>query len=163
MTAAGEPEKTLSVFDQIRALLDENEVAYRVLEHEPAFTSEEAARVRGTELSQAAKALVFRADRKPMLIVVPGDRRVDTEAVKREFGIHNLWFVSPEQVEELTGVRIGAVPPFGSLLGIPTYLDRRVVENDRIVFNAGSHTRSVLMSPADLVALTDPTIGQYSK
>ena len=49
------------------------------------------------------------------------------------------------------------------MLGIPTYLDRRVVENDRIVFNAGSHTRSVLMSPADLVALTDPTIGQYSK
>lgn len=163
MTAAGEPAKTLSVFDRIRALLDENDVLYRVLEHEPAFTSEEAARVRGTVLSQAAKALVFRADRKPILIVVPGNRRVDTDAVKRKFGIRNLWFVSPDQVEDLTGVRIGAVPPFGSLLGIPTYLDRRVVDNDQIVFNAGSHTRSVLMSPEDLVTLTHPTIGNYSK
>jgi len=155
--------ETLVVFDRIRALLETNGVPYKILEHAPAFTSEEAARVRGTELSQAAKALVFRADRKPMLMVVPGNRRVDTTAVKKAHGIKNLWFVSPEQVEELTGVKIGAVPPFGSLLGIPTYLDRRVTENDQIVFNAGSHTRSVLMSPHDLVALTDPIIGDYSK
>ena len=152
-----------SVFERICSLLDAHDVSYRILEHEPAFTSEEAARVRGTELGQAAKALVFRADRKPILIVVPGNRRVDTHAFKKMFGIRNLWFVSPEQVEDLTGVSIGAVPPFGTLIGIPTYLDRRVAENDRIVFNAGSHTRSVMMSPEDLVAITDPTIGDYSK
>jgi len=151
------------VFDRIRTLLEANGVEYEVLEHAPAFTSEEAARVRGTELSQAAKALVFRADRDPVLIVVPGNRRVDTTAVKKAHGIKNLWFVSPEQVRELTGVEIGAVPPFGSLLGIPTYLDRRVAQNEQIVFNAGSHTKSVRMAAADLVTLTDPIIGEYSE
>jgi Ala-tRNA(Pro) deacylase len=151
------------VFQKILSLLHENDVRYQALEHEAVYTSEEAARVRGTSLDQAAKALVFRADGAPMLLVIPGDRRVDTKGFKKRFKIKDMRMASREDVEELTGLTPGAVPPFGNILGIPIYMDEMLLEKAETVFNAGSHTRSIKMSPQDLVALTQPVMGSYSR
>lgn len=151
------------VFDKILSLLSENNIRHQVLEHEAVYTSEEAARVRGTSLDQAAKALVFRADWRPLLLVVPGDKRVDTKGFKKRFKIKDLRMATKEDVEELTGLTSGAVPPFGNALGLPTYLDELLLEKEEVVFNAGSHTRSIKMSPHDLVTLVQPTLGDFSR
>jgi hypothetical protein len=49
-----------TVFERVESLLQQHQIAYRVLRHEPVHTSEEAARVRGTPLSSGAKSLIFR-------------------------------------------------------------------------------------------------------
>ena len=65
-----------SVFERVEALLRSVGAEFRVLHHEPVFTSEEAARVRGVELSSGAKALVCKADDRFLVFVLPADRRL---------------------------------------------------------------------------------------
>ncbi len=152
------------VFNRIIRLLDDNKVSYQLFEHRPVFTSDEAARVRGTRPEQAAKALFFFGDSKPLMIVLPGNRKVETKNFKKLFRVRDLSLVPPEQVEILTnGVKVGAVPPFGNLFKLPVFVDKSLTINKEIVFNAGLHTRSIKMKYQDFERLVDPTIGDFSK
>ena len=151
-----------SLTDRLLAYLEERGVEVRVLRHSPVRTSEEAARVRGTPLEQGAKALVCRADGQPVLLVLPADRRLDTRAFKRAFGVKNLAMVSADDLLALVGLEPGAVPPFGNLMGLPTYVDERLLELPRISFNAGSRETSVIMSPGDYQRLVEPTVSRFA-
>jgi Ala-tRNA(Pro) deacylase len=153
-------EETLT--DRIIALLEREELPYRLMRHEPVRTSEEAARVRGTPLEQGAKALVFRAGGRHVLLVLPADRRVDSRVVKRALGVKDLRMVSPEELLELTGLEPGSVPPFGNLMGLPTYVDERLLSLPRISFNVGSRSESVVMSPDDYRRLVQPEVGRFA-
>ncbi|HEX8918283.1 MAG TPA: YbaK/EbsC family protein [Chloroflexota bacterium] len=143
--------------EQLIALLRAHNATFRVVEHEPTTTSEESARVRGTPLEQGAKAMLFRADGTPLLLVLPANRRVDTRAYKRAQGIKNLQLFSPEELRDLTGLEVGAVPPFGRLIGVPTHADEHLLHLPEIAFNAGSRRVSVIMSTADYVRIEQPT------
>lgn len=150
------------VTERLLSYLRENGVAMQVLTHEPVQTSEEAARVRGTPLEQGAKALVCRADERTVLLVLPAHRRIDTRAFKRAQGVKDLHMISAGELQQLTGLQVGAVPPFGHLFGLSTYVDERLLAEPRIAFNAGSRSTSVVMAPDDFVRLEQPTIGRFA-
>lgn len=156
-------QETSPIFEKIKTLLKENGVSYQLFEHEPVFISEEAAKIRGTDLKQGAKAIIFFADKKPILIVVSGDKRVDVKKFKEEYHIKDLRLLKPGEVKELTGLEVGAIPPFGNLMELATYMDEKVLENKEIVFNAGSHTKSIKMKSRDFVNLCQPIIGNFRK
>ena len=143
-------------------LLQRHGVPHRVLRHPPARTSEEAARARGTPLEAGAKALVCHADDAIVLIVVPAHARLDSRAFKRQTGTKNVRMVVAERMEGLVGAPVGAVPPFGSLVGLPTYADRAVVAREEIAFNAGARDVSVTMRGPDYAALEQPTLGNFA-
>ncbi|MDP3093764.1 MAG: YbaK/EbsC family protein [bacterium] len=153
--------ETSPVFEKIKKLLDENGIAYQLFEHEPVYTSEQAAQIRNTKMCQGAKAIIFKADDKPVLIVVPGDRRVDTKIFKKLYYIKDLRLLTADEVKELTGLEIGAIPPFGSAINLKIYCDQAVFENEEIVFNAGAHTKSVKMKSKDFEILEKPAIGHF--
>jgi Ala-tRNA(Pro) deacylase len=67
-----------------------------------------------------------------------------------------------EEVKQLTGLAPGSIPPFGNVIGLQTYMDELLLEKDEVVFNAGSHTRSIKMRPSDLVVVTQPVLGNFS-
>jgi Ala-tRNA(Pro) deacylase len=113
---------TVSVTEKIKSLLNENHIKFELLEHEAVFTSEQASQIRGTDISMGAKALVFYADRVPVLIVVPGDKKADLKKFKKTFGVKDLMIVSPDEVFNLTRLKVGSIPPFGNVMGLHTYL-----------------------------------------
>lgn len=154
--------ETSQVFEKIIQLLQESGVNYQLFEHEPVFTSEQAAKVRNTNMKQGAKAIIFSADKTPILIVVPGDRKVDSKVFKKLYHIKDLKLLSPDQVKDLTGLEIGAIPPFGNIMGLTTYADELVFENEEIVFNVGAHTKSVLMKSKDFKGLVGPITANFS-
>ena len=95
-------------------------VDFQVTRHEPVFTSLQAAAIRGAALTSGAKALVCKADDHFVLIVMPADLMLDSKAVRRERGWKQLRFADRAEVFQLTGLEPGAIPPFGSLFGLPT-------------------------------------------
>jgi prolyl-tRNA editing enzyme YbaK/EbsC (Cys-tRNA(Pro) deacylase) len=151
-----------SLTGRLFALLEAKGVPHRVLRHRPVRTSEEAARVRGTPLAAGAKALVCQADDRVILIVVPADRRLDNRAFRRQTGVRSVRMVDADRVEGLVGAPVGAVPPFGSLMNLPTYADRVVTERPEIAFNAGARDLSVTMAGPDYAALERPTLGDFT-
>jgi Ala-tRNA(Pro) deacylase len=152
----------VTVFDRIVALLDSKGVTYGVSRHAPVFTSEEAARVRGAPLSSGAKALICKVAGEFVMFVMPGDRRLDSKLVRKAFNLRSLRFATREEVEQLTTLAPGSIPPFGSLFGFATYCDEQLAAQQNINFNAGDHAISVTMSFADYVMVEAPRLGQFS-
>ncbi len=137
------------VTDRLIALLDEAGAEYRLVEHDPVFTSEEAAEVRGTALAEGAKALVVKADEKYYNLVISAAKRVDNAKLRSILNTRRVRFARPEELHELTGCWPGAVPPFGQLFDLPTLLDESLADKSQASFNAGSHTVSVVMPGED--------------
>ena len=114
------PNESPSVFDRVETLLTQHGIAFQVLRHEPVFTSEDAARIRGTPLSSGAKALICKGDESFVMFVLPADRKLDSRAVRQAKGWRKLRFANRDEVLELTGLLPGSIPPFGSLFGLGT-------------------------------------------
>ena len=151
-----------SVFERVESPLKQHGIAFQVLRHEPVYTSEEAARVRGTPLASGAKALVCKGEEGFVMFVIPADRKLDSHAVRRAKGWRKLRFATREEVLELTGLAPGSIPPFGSLFGLPTLCDERLGENAVINFNAGDHSISVSMRYVDYVQVEEPELGAFA-
>ena len=155
-----------TILDTIRALLDENGVAYRLAHHEPTRTSEESARARGEDIRVGGKALLMKIGTGDdfRLFVISAARQLDSRAIKQHFGVKRMRFATAEELHELTGLVPGCVPPFGRpILPFDLYADTSVIENDRIAFNAGSLTDSIIMPLADWQRLAQPTVFTYSR
>ncbi|MGO9920669.1 MAG: YbaK/EbsC family protein [Isosphaeraceae bacterium] len=152
-----------SVFERVETLLKQHGISFQVLRHEPVYTSEEAARVRGTALGSGAKALVCKGEDAFVMFVLPADRKLDSHAGRRAKGWRKLRFATREEVLELTGLAPGSIPPFGSLFGLPTLCDERLGDNDVINFNAGDHSISVSMRYVDYVLVEKPELGKFAE
>lgn len=152
-----------SVFERVESLLNQHGITFQVLRHEPVYTSEEAARVRGTPLSSGAKALICKGEAAFVMFVLPADRKLDSHAVRQAKGWRKLRFATREEVLELTGLAPGSIPPFGSLFSLPTLCDQRLGENEVINFNAGDHSISVSMRYVDYIQVEKPELGVFAE
>ncbi len=148
----------MTVFEQIRKLLEENHIAYHLSEHEKVRTSAQAAAVRGGDAKTGAKAMVAKANDTFILCVLPGNCFIDWKKVKSYLGVKRIRLATEEEAENLTHVEMGSVPPFGNVLGLATYMDPKVLENEWINFNPGSRVHTIQMRSSDLVKLVEPVM-----
>jgi Ala-tRNA(Pro) deacylase len=152
----------MPVLDKILEKLDQENIPYKKVEHDPVYTSEQAAQIRGSDLSKGAKALVCYADKQSVLLVVPGNMKADFKSYKRVFSIKDIRMATPEEVQNLTGLTIGSIPPFGSLMGLKSYFADQFSSKNEIVFNAGSHSVSIFMTAEDLIKAENPVMGDFA-
>lgn len=153
----------MSVFEKIITLLNSQNVAYKLTEHEPVRTSEEAARIRGVALKTGAKAMIVKHKDTYSLLVLPADKHIDWKRVKTLLNVRDVRLATAEEAEQIAHVQMGSVPPFGNVLGLSTYFDEGLFENDVVNFNPGSTTHSIAMRSADLTALVNPIVASFTK
>ncbi|MCP4676767.1 MAG: hypothetical protein GY854_14885 [Deltaproteobacteria bacterium] len=152
-----------AVTDLVLNLLKSNGVQFKLMEHEPVYTSEQAARVRGTPLESGAKALVCKAGEDFVMFVMPASSKLFTRGVRKTLGIQRLRFATREELLALTGLEPGCVPPFGSLFGLTTWCDEKLTGEPRINFNIGDHSVSVGMRFKDYRSIESLRIGRIAK
>ncbi|MCC7290226.1 aspartate--tRNA ligase [bacterium] len=142
----------------IKAKLDNLEIKYDYLEHAEVRTSEEAAKVRNVPLEYGAKAMVLASkeyENKLAMVVIPGDKLLDLEKVKKALG--EEFDVAPKElVEKRTGIKMGGVPPFGRLFGIEVYMDGSFWSKEKSAFNCGRRDASIIMNANDLIKAVQP-------
>lgn len=134
----------------IFAHLEANDATYRHLHHEATRTSEDSARVRGESMAIGGKSLVLKAADRFVVLVISAALRAQSKGLRKALGVKRLRFATPEELLELTGCVPGCVPPFGRpIVELPLLVDASILRNDRIAFNAGSLTDSVIMARSD--------------
>jgi Ala-tRNA(Pro) deacylase len=158
-----DPSPRPGVTDRLIGWLTAVGVPFRVLKHRPVRTSAEAAAVRGTALEAGAKALVVRADDRPVHLVLPADRRVDNARLRALLDARRLRFVTPDELQTLTGCEPGAVPPFGNLFGLEVLVYEELLRVDEIAFNAGSRAVSLTMRTADFLRLAGARVARFAQ
>ncbi|MFP4118458.1 MAG: aminoacyl-tRNA deacylase [Candidatus Woesearchaeota archaeon] len=155
-------EKTLI---RIKELLSAFDIPFEHLHHESIpRSSRGASEIRGTPLHKGAKALVLHASSGNLIqVVIPAHRRADLKALKRMLGEKNLSLASPDTVLETTGCIVGSVPPLGRFWELPVFVDKQLLDTDKVVFSAGTLEDSVRIEPQHLVSLNKAEVGEYSK
>src|SRR5215468_7494324 len=107
----------MDTYTQLITFLDEHGVAYRLVDHAPEGRTEVVSPMRGNALSQAAKCIILMVKQgkkvtKYVLAVIPGDARVDLDAIKRLLNGTYISFASTDIAERLAGSVTGTVLPF---------------------------------------------------
>jgi len=148
------------IHQRIVEWLNQSGVPFRQVQHEPTLTSEQSAAARGEPLSNGGKALLLKCDAEFLLFVLRADQRLDSAAIKKRLSCRKTRFATPDELGELTGgLTPGSVPPFGPpILPFPLHVDELLLQNERIAFNAGSLTNSVVLSFADYHSLAAPRL-----
>ena len=86
------------------------------------------------------------------LMAVPATGRLDMHLVQAAVGDRHVRLATEQELlRDFPGVELGALPPLGSLLGAPLYVDPEVLQHETVVFAAGSQTESVQLKTADLL------------
>jgi Ala-tRNA(Pro) deacylase len=152
------------IAQQITDILTSENCWFETFEHEPVRTSEEAAGTRpGYTLNQGAKAIILRVKvpsvgKKFVMLILPGSQKFDSSKVKKLLHSNDIRFATEDEVNIITsGVKPGGVPPFGNLFNIEVVCDKKLFDNDKIVFNAGRNF-SIAMLAADYQKLVNPLV-----
>jgi prolyl-tRNA editing enzyme YbaK/EbsC (Cys-tRNA(Pro) deacylase) len=117
-------------------------------------TAQAAARAVGSELGQIVKSLVFDCDGRPVVVLVPGDRRADADKIARAAGSKVVRIAGVEEVEDATGFEPGAVAPFPLPKVDRLFIDRTLLGHRLVWIGAGSERHMAALSPAELVRLS---------
>jgi prolyl-tRNA editing enzyme YbaK/EbsC (Cys-tRNA(Pro) deacylase) len=140
---------------RVTAYLKEAGAEVRVEEFpEGTPTAQAAARAVGCELAQIVKSLVFDCDGRPVVVMVPGDRRADAEKIAQAAGSNFARIAGVEEVEDATGFEPGAVAPFPLPKIDRLFIDRTLLGHRFVWIGAGSERHMAGLSPAELVRLS---------
>lgn len=120
-------------------------------------TAGDAAAAIGCETAQIASSIALVAD-ELVVVVTSGANRVDTRKLATLRGVHTARMADPEEIEELLGYEIGAVPPLCHDTAVPTYLDDTLLEYETVWAAAGSQSSVFPIDPETLASLTDATV-----
>jgi Ala-tRNA(Pro) deacylase len=152
-----------STYQQLLDLLAEHGADYDLVDHEPTGVTEDASAVRGHPAAWAAKALILvvkpdRRSRKYVLAVVPGDRRVDLDAVRRYYGARYAGVCETETAERLAGTPSGTILPIAMHHDVELLADPAVLEQPQLYFNAARLDQSVRLATADWRRIAWPVV-----
>lgn len=141
--------------ERVAAFLKDAGVEARLEEFESgAATAEDAARAAGCSLAQIVKSLVLVCDEKPVLALVPGDRRADLDKIARAAEAVEARIAKAREVEEATGFAPGGVAPFPLPKVDCVVIDRTLLAHDVVWVGAGSSSHMAALSPAALARVT---------
>ena len=143
--------------------LDENEVRYVILYHSPAYTAQGIAGLAHIPGQELAKTVIVLLDGKLVMAVLPAKYHVDLMLLRKWAKAKRVELATEEDFQaRFAGCETGAMPPFGSLFGVPVYADMTLEKDTVIAFNAGTHRELIRMSWSDYKRLVQPTMMSFA-
>ncbi len=118
-------------------------------------TAEAAAEAAGCSLEQIVKSIVVVCDGRPVVVLVPGDRRLDLAKVASAAAATSARIARSEEVETATGFVPGAVAPFPLPRAVErVFVDRTLLTHDLVWVGAGSPCHLAAIRPTELLRLS---------
>ena len=144
---------------KLRKLLDQEHVRYVTIQHSPAYTAQEiaaSAHIPGNEL---AKTVIAKVDGKLTMLVLPASFKVNLEHLSKALKNKNVELASESEFEDaFPECELGAMPPFGNLYNMDTFVDKSLEEDEEIAFNAGNHSELIKLAYKDFARLAKPEV-----
>ncbi len=145
--------------ERLRGFLDSRHAEYTVTVHPKAFTAREVAMAEHLPPREVAKVVVVFGDAEHHIIVIPSNKLVDFQELRPALGLTQVRLATEDEIGELfPDCELGAMSPFGSLYGLPVYLDSSLAGEPFIAFNAGTHREVIHMRTAEFRRLAQPGI-----
>ena len=108
----------------------------------------------GVDEHAVVKTLVMETDeRKPLIVLMHGDREVSTKGLARALGVKSVQPCKPETAQKHTGYLVGGTSPLGTRSKLPVYAERTIFELPRVYLNGGKRGFLVSLDPQVLRGL----------
>ena len=102
----------------------------------------------GVDEHAVVKTLVMETDeRKPLIVLMHGDREVSTKGLARTLGVKSVQPCKPETAQKHTGYMVGGTSPLGTKSGLPVYVEKTIFELPKIYLNGGKRGFLVSLDP----------------
>jgi len=151
--------------DEVKRFIEEHGLDARILEFdEPVKTVEEAVRRSGADPSEIVKTMLLIVDDRPIAAIIPGDKRLDLEKVRRVLKAGYVRLAKAGEVKRLLGVSIGAVSPLlSSIRRIKCLMDEEVLGKERIIAGGGSEKTLISIRSKDLADALNPIMADIKQ
>lgn len=118
-----------------------------------------SARELGVEEHAVVKTLVMEDEtKKPLVVLMHGDMQVSTKELARVIGVKAIVPCNPDVAQKHSGYMVGGTSPFGTRKPMPVYMERSILDLDRIWINGGKRGYLVGVDPKDVVGILAPTL-----
>jgi len=107
---------------------------------------------------QVIKTLVFKTDqKKPLLVLMHGDREVSTKQIARIIGTKQVTPCDANTAQRNTGYQFGGTSPFGTCRQLPVYVEKTILDLQKIYINGGKRGFIIEITPHDLCTALEIT------
>ena len=154
----------MGIAASIVELLRRERIPYTWFQHKAGFTAQEEAAVSHIRGHSWAKVVICMADEQPIEAVLPAHYAIDFDQLRVLSGVATLRLATEDELTQLyPDLEVGAMPPFGAAYGHRVFVERCLVGEPEMVFNAGTHTDAIRMHYWDFADLAKPTVGNFCR
>lgn len=154
----------MSISRTFKDYLDRQHVHYDVLPHPEAFRAVAVAQTLQTTEKEMAKVVIVKVQERFVMTVLPASWNVDLHRLRTVFATNQVRLATEDEITGLfPDCELGAMPPFGTLYGLPVYVDHSLTEDEEIVFQAGTHSDAIRMRYMDFAALVFPVVAEFHR
>ncbi|MES9537052.1 YbaK/EbsC family protein [Actinomadura sp. NPDC000600] len=155
--------RDLELYDRLVRDLDAAGARYRLIDHAPEGRTDAISELRGHDVAHAAKCLIVmvklgKKRTRYVLAVVPGDARLDLQALKALLEGTYVAFAGRDKAEQLAGSVSGTVLPFSYHPDLEVIADPALLRSPELYFNAARLDRSIALATDDYRRLASPRI-----
>lgn len=149
----------MSIATRVKDYLEQNKVPYSHCTHRLAYTAQEVAAAQHVPGREMAKTIILKTDSQFVMVVLPAVMKIDMKTLRDELPFAYVELATEKEFAQLfPDSELGAMAPFGNLYGLPVYVDKSLVEDAEVVFNAGTHVDTIRIKYADFARLVRPVI-----
>ncbi|SDW34486.1 aminoacyl-tRNA deacylase [Marinobacter mobilis] len=150
------------ISERLQRYLEEHPVRYQTQVHSPtpdAMRTAQAAHIPGKSF---AKSVIFKAKGRVGMAVLPAIDQVHLAQLGKAIGATDITLADESELRDaFPDCDIGAMPPFGNLYNMETFVSEHLREDESIAFNAGSHDEVMKMSYQDYERLVRPHVVHF--
>ena len=152
----------MTIQSAVTELLASKNIAFDVIEiplskdKKPIRNLEELLTSNGLDPKSVVRSILFRGGSEQFyMLAVAGGGRADWGVLRKQLEERKLRMAEFDEVPEVTGYVVGAVPPIALPEGVPVLVDNSVNEYETVVIGSGVLGYALALKGADLLKLMD--------
>ena len=151
------------MYDKLEAFLRERQARYRVVDLGGAVTAQEQAAAVSASGWTVAKVLIVKERDGFVMAVVPACCVLDMNRLKGLIGHGEIRLATVEEARAaVPDCPPGAIPPFGALFHLRTFVDRALLNTREITMPAGDFTTGMRMRAGEFRRVAEPRVGDFA-
>jgi len=148
---------------RLERFLRENGVPYSLHHHPPAYTAQAVAETEHVSGKAVAKVVIVFLDTTMTMLTLPASLRVNFAKAEEALGGKKVRLALEEEfAAAFPDCDLGAMPPFGNLYDLETFVDRKLAGAETLVFNAGTHEDTIHLRYDDFDRVVRPKLADFA-
>ena len=147
---------------KVKSYLDKQGIDYEEIAHKTVYTAYDAAQTLKKELKEIAKNLLIKADNTYALVIVPADKKLDLNKIKKALSAKSVSIPKEKEMIRILKIKPGAISSFGKLHKLETLIDKAMLNTKKAIFSTGSLTDSFFLKVKDFVQMEEAKLADIA-